>query len=395
MGEIRENIHWIGLNDRTTDLFESLWPLPDGISYNSYLIEDEKLALVDSMKSYFEDRFLKKIEKRTDPRDIDYLIVNHMEPDHSGALPTLRRLAPQAQIICTEKALGFLESFYGITENIHAVEDGETLDLGNKTLKFFETPFVHWPETMMTYEISDKILFSCDAFGAFGIPEGGIFDDQQNLKDYENGIVRYFSNIVGTYSAPVQAALQKLADVDVEIIAPSHGIIWRKEPEKIIEIYDKLSSLEGENGITLIYGSMYGNTEKMMEAVATGIKSAGCDNLKILDASRVHESFLLSEAWRRKGIIIGTPTYDGKVFPNVDQFIQLVQRKKLKRRIAGAFGSFGWSGGAISKIKSIFDELDWELIEPLVEFRGKPTREDLKNGRKLGESIANEVMAQG
>ncbi|KXA91584.1 hypothetical protein AKJ57_00795 [candidate division MSBL1 archaeon SCGC-AAA259A05] len=395
MVEIRKNIRWIGLNDRTTDLFEGLWPLPQGTSYNSYLIDDKKLAIVDSMKSYFEDKFLEKIEKRTDPADINYLIVNHMEPDHSGALPALRRLAPQAEIICTEKAVEFLESFYRITENIHVVEDGETLDLGDRTLKFFETPFVHWPETMMTYEISDKILFSCDAFGGFGVPEGGIFDDQLDLEDYEDGIVRYFSNIVGTYSAPVQAALQKLADVDVEIIAPSHGIIWRKEPEKIIEIYDKLSSMEGEEGITLIYGSMYGNTEEMMEAVANGIKSAGCDNLRVLDASRVHESFLLSEAWRRKGVIIGTPTYDGQVFPPVDQFIQLAKRKKLKRRIAGVFGSFGWSGGAISRIKSIIDELDRKLIEPLKEFRGRPSKEDLKIGRELGESVANKVIAQG
>lgn len=392
MIEIKPGVYWTGINDRTTDLFEGMWPLPNGISYNSYLIEDEKLALVDSVKSYFEKEFLEKIEEKIDPSDIDYIIVHHMEPDHSGALPTLRRLAPEAEIVCTEKALGFLESLYGITENIRTVETGDKLDLGDRTLQFFETPFVHWPETMMTYEPSEKILFTGDAFGGFGAMEGRIFDDQVDLEHYEGEILRYFSNIVGMYSPPVQAALRKLKDVEVNVVAPTHGPVWRSEPETIIELYDKWSKMEGKKGVTLVYGSMYGNTEEMMEAVVDGIKSGGCKNLRILDAFRTHLSFLLSEAWRREGLIIGAPTYDARIFLPVDHFVELAKKKKLKNRVAGIFGSYGWSGGSVDQIKSTVEELDWELVEPIADFRGSPTEEDLEKGRELGKAVAERIM---
>ncbi len=392
MVKIKEDISWIGVNDRVTDLFEGVWPIPEGVSYNSYLIEDEKIALIDSVKSCFEDEFIENIEELVDPRDIDYIIVNHMEPDHSGALPTIRKLAPEAKIICTKKAVSLLESFYGFTDNIHPVREGDTLDLGKRELKFFETPFVHWPESMVTYETSERVLFSNDAFGGFGALEGGNFDDEVNLDYYEDQILRYFSNIVGAYSAPVQAALEKLSDLDIEIIAPSHGPIWRSEPNTIVKLYDKWSRLEGEKGVTLIYGSMYGNTSEMMEAVARGLKSKECTNIKILDASRVHMSYLLSESWRRKGLIIGTPTYDGRIFPPVDHFVQLARKKKLKDRVVGLFGSFGWSGGALDRVKSVSEQLNWNLIEPICEFNGKPTNADLKRGKELGEKIIERVF---
>lgn len=390
MYEIKKDIYWVGANDRTTDLFEGFWPLPNGISYNTYLIDDEKLTLVDSIKSYFEDKLLENIEKIADPKEIEHIIIHHMEPDHTGALPTLRRIAPDAEMICTEKAVGFLESFYGITENIRTVETGDTLNLGDRTLKFFETPFVHWPETMMSYEPEDKLLFSGDGFGAFGALEGGIFDDQVNYMEEE--ILRYFSNIVGMYSTSVQMALKKLEDLDVEMIAPTHGPVWRDDPEKIINIYDKWSSVEGEPGVTLVYGSMYGNTLEMMKAVAEGVKSSGCENLEILDASRVHLSFLLSEAWRRKGLIVGAPTYDARIFPPVDQFLKLTKKKKLRNRIAGVFGSFGWSGGAAKRMKSVVEDQDWELVEPIADFRGKPSEEELEKGRELGKAVGEKVM---
>lgn len=393
MKKINEDIYWVGTNDRTTDLFEGVWPIPRGVSYNTYLIDDEKTALIDSIEQGYEEDMLEKIEKVTNPSEIDYLIVNHMEPDHSGALPILRRVAPDAEIICTEKALGFLESFYGITENIRTVETGDSLKLGERTLKFFEIPFVHWPETMVTYETNDKILFSCDAFGTFGAIEGDIFDSETEIEDRKDDILRYFSNIVGMYSSSVQAALKKLEGVEVEMIAPSHGPVWKNNAGKIIETYDKWSSLKAEAGVTIIYGTMYGMSEKMMEAVAEGVKSSGCQNLEILDASRVPLSNLLSEAWKRKGLIIGSPTYDARVFPPVSHFIDLAKRKKLRDRIAGAFGSYGWSGGALDRIKSAIDDMDWELVEPIAEFRGKPTEEETEKGKELGKTIGEKVTS--
>lgn len=387
--EIKNNIYWIGANDRTTDLFEGIWPIPYGISYNSYLIDDEKLALVDTIKTSFEDKLLENIDKIADPSEIDYIITHHYEPDHSGALPTLRRIAPDAEIVLTEKATGFLENFFGITENTRTVETGDTLDLGERTLKFFETPFVHWPETMMSYEADDKLLFSGDAFGKFGALEGGIFNDEINY--FEDEILRYFSNIVAMYSPAVQSALEKLGDLDVEMIAPTHGPVWRSDVKKIVKLYEKYSSVEGENGVTLVYGSMYGNTKEMMEAVAEGVKDSGCEKLEILDASRTHLSYLLSEAWRRKGLIVGSPTYDARILPPVDQFLTMAKRKKLKNRVMGIFGSYGWSGGSTERMESVAEEMDWEVVEPIAKFRGKPTEEELKEARNLGKKVGEKV----
>lgn len=296
MKKLSSNIYSVGVNDRTTNLFEGIWPLPEGISYNSYLIEDDKTALIDPVSSSFEEEFLSNLEEVTDPEEIDYIITNHLEPDHSGTLPTLRRLAPQAEIVCTEKALQFLESLFGIEDNITSVESGDELDLGDKTLEFFETPFLHWPETMVSYEPSEKILFSGDAFRGFGAIEGEIFDDQKELENYEGEALRYFSNIIGMYGPSVQMALDKLEDLEVEVVAPTHGVIWRSEPGRIIELYDRWSRKEGEEGVTILYGSMYGNTEKLMESVAEGVESTGCKKVRIMDASRAHLSFLLSQA---------------------------------------------------------------------------------------------------
>ncbi len=392
MVEIGENVYWVGVNDRTTDLFESVWPLPNGVSYNSYIIDDDKKVLIDTVKKSFTNEYLKKIKNYIKPEEIDYIIVNHMEPDHSGSLPAIRRIASEATIIGTQKTKDLLESFYDIKDNVKAIDDEEELNIGDKTLKFYETPFVHWPETMMTHEINEKILFSGDAFGGFGALDGGIFDDQMDLEFYDDQILRYFSNIIGMHSHSVQSALKKLGSVDIETVAPTHGLVWRNEPSTILEHYDKWSSMEGEKGVTIIYGSMYGNTREMMESVAKGVKSVGCKNFKVLDASRKNLSFLLKEAWRRKGLIIGSPTYDARIFPPVDQFMNIVQKKRLQNRVAGVFGSYGWSGGAVDKIKSSIEKLGWEVEEPTAGFNGFPDSEELERGEELGKKIGKRAL---
>ncbi|MFW6082663.1 MAG: FprA family A-type flavoprotein, partial [Chloroflexota bacterium] len=239
--EIRPGIHWIGVNDRTTDLFEGLWPITqEGVSYNAYLIDDEKKAIVDLSKSLKTDDFFDQIHQVVGLGQLDYVIVNHMEPDHSGVLRTLRRVAPQVTVVTTNKAREMLEAFYGITEDVRVVEDGETLSLGQRTLRFVSTPFVHWPETMMTYVEGEEVLFSCDAFGSYGALRGGIFDDQcTDFAFYEKEALRYFVNIVSLFSRPVLQAISKLEDVPISIIAPSHGLIWREHPERIVELYKR------------------------------------------------------------------------------------------------------------------------------------------------------------
>ena len=278
--EITPDVYWIGVNDRTTDLFEGLWPIEqEGVSYNAYLIDDEKKAIVDLAKAVKTDAFFDQIDQVINISELDYVIVNHMEPDHSGILRTLRRMAPQITILGTEKAREMLEAFYGISENVRTVDDGETLSLGEHTLRFVHTPFVHWPETMMTYETSKEVLFSCDAFGSYGALRGSIFDaEYPDPAFYEREALRYYVNIVAVFSRPVLRAIEKLADVPVSIIAPSHGLIWRERPGHIVKLYKKWAEYATgptEVGVTLLYGSMYGNTEKMMNAVAQGVSEEG------------------------------------------------------------------------------------------------------------------------
>lgn len=391
MKKIADDVFYVGVNDRTTNLFESVWPVPEGVSYNSYLIGDEKTALMDAVEDSFCEPFFSNIEKVTDLTEIDYLVVHHMEPDHTGSIAPLRKIAPNVEIVGTKKTKEMLKKFYGITENIRTVEEGDIVDLGDRQLKFFETPFIHWPETMMSLDTKENILFSGDAFGGFGSLNGDILDENASLEFYEDEVLRYFSNIVGMYSAPTKAAIKKLKEVDINIVAPTHGLIWKAHPERIIQLYRDWSRMKAKEGVTLIYGSMYGQTRKVMEEVAKGVKASDCKDLKVMDAARTHVSYLLSEAWRRKGIIIGSPTYDARIFPPVAQFMNIVKRKKLKDRIAGVFGSYGWTGGAVRQIKSSFKGLDWELVEPIVEFGGAPTERELKQGKQLGKVIGNQV----
>ena len=239
--EIKPDVYWVGVNDTTTDLFEGLWPITkEGVSYNSYLIDDEKKAIIDLTKSLKGDEFLAQIDEVTDISKIDYIVVNHMEPDHSGLLRTFRRIAPRATILGSTKTKDMLESFFSIKDNVQVVNDGDTLSLGKRTLKFFSTPFLHWPETMMTYEVSHKILFPCDAFGGYGAIRGAIFDDEcEHFDFYQKEALRYYVNIVANFSTRVLGAIEKLANIPVEVIAPSHGLIWRKNISLIVNLYKK------------------------------------------------------------------------------------------------------------------------------------------------------------
>jgi anaerobic nitric oxide reductase flavorubredoxin len=402
--KIKPDIYWIGVNDRTTDLFEGLWPITqEGVSYNTYLINDEKKAIVDLTKALKTDEFFDQIDQLTDVSQLDYVIVNHMEPDHSGVLRILRRMAPQVAILGTEKARAMLESFYGITEDVQVVQDGDTLSLGQHTLRFFSTPFVHWPETMMTYEVSERILFSCDAFGSYGALRGAIFDDEcTDSKFYEREALRYYVNIVALFSGPVLKAIAKLADVPVSVIAPSHGLVWRGDPQRIVDLYKRWAEYAtgptpsallgtGEVGVTLIYGSMYGNTEKMMNAVAQGISREGVP-LAIFDAARTHVSYILPSLWTQRGVVVGAPTYEGSLFPPVAQALDMAAQKRIRNKKVARFGSYGWSGGAQRHFERIIEPLKWDLVDSF-EFIGGPTEEDLRQGEEFGARFARHIKS--
>jgi anaerobic nitric oxide reductase flavorubredoxin len=412
--EIKPDIYWIGVNDRTTDLFEGLWPITqEGVSYNTYLINDEKKAIIDLTKALKTDEFFDQIDQITDVSELDYIIVNHMEPDHSGVLRTLRRVAPQATILGTEKTRAMLESFYGITEGVQVVQDGDTLSLGQHTLRFVYTPFVHWPETMMTYEVAGRILFSCDAFGSYGALRGAIFDDEyadpptgpstssggssgHRLEFYKQEALRYYVNIVALFSGPVLKAIAKLADVPVSIIAPSHGLIWRENPQVIVDLYKQWAEYATgptEVGVTLIYGSMYGNTEEVMNAIAQGISREGVP-LTIFDAAHTHVSYILPSLWTQQGVMVGAPTYEGSLFPPVAQVLDMTAQKRIRNKKVARFGSYGWSGGAQRDFERIIEPLKWELVDSF-EFIGAPREEDLRHGEEFGAHFARLIKTTG
>jgi anaerobic nitric oxide reductase flavorubredoxin len=394
--EIKPDVFWIGVNDRTTDLFEGLWPISqEGVSYNSYLVLGEKKVIVDLVKGVKADEYLSQLEELTDIREIDYIVLNHMEPDHTGLLRSFCRLAPRAVILGSARTKEMLSGFYSIRDNVRVVGDGETLPLGRRRLRFFSTPFIHWPETIMTYEESHRILFSCDGFGGYGAFKGAIFDDECRHPDfYEREALRYYANIVANYSSRVLEAIEKLSRVQVDIVAPSHGLIWRKEPQRIVELYRKWAECASGKlapGITLIYGSMYGHTEEMMDAVAQGISRGGAV-LDIFDAARTHVSYILPSLWLRRGVMIGAPTYEVKLFPPVAGVLNMAVHKRIVQRKAAYFGSYGWSGGALKEVKKIIEPAHWELAQSL-EFIGSPTREELRKGEELGRTFAGEIAA--
>jgi flavorubredoxin len=394
--QIRPNVYWIGVNDRTTDLFEGIWPIEqEGVSYNAYLILDRKKALIDLSKALKTDEFFHQVEERTPLAELDYIVLNHLEPDHTGVIRTLRKLAPQAVILGSAKMKEMLASFYDLTENVRVVDDGEVLDLGQRKLQFFYTPFVHWPETMMSYDTSEKILFSCDGFGGYGALVGTIFDDEcANIDFYEQESLRYYVNIVAKFSKPVLSAIAKLAGLELRIIAPSHGLIWRKNPGRIVELYRKWAEYATgptEAGVTLLYGSMYGNTEKMMDVVAQGIAASGLP-LKIFDAARTHVSYILPSLWVYRGVMIGAPTYEGALFPPVLDVLNHAALKRIMNKKAAMFGSYGWSGGAVRNARQIIEPLKWELTDTL-EFAGYPSHEELAKAAEFGRKFAELIKA--
>lgn len=395
--EIKPGIFWIGVNDRTTDLFEGLWPISnEGVSYNSYLIKDDKNAIIDLTKSFKGDEYLAQVDEVADISEIDYIVVNHLEPDHSGLLRTLRRILPRVTILCSTKAKEMLKGFFSIEENVQAVNYGDTLSLGKKTLKFFSTPFLHWPETMMTYETLNRILFPCDAFGGYGAIRGAIFDDECKYFDfYEKEALRYYVNIVANYSQRVLNAIEKIKDVPVDVIAPSHGLIWRKNASHIVNLYKKWAEYatgKTEPAVTLVYGSMYGNTEIMMNAVAQGVSEEGV-SVEIFDASRTHVSYILPSLWTRRGVMIGASTYEVSLFPPVAEVLNMAAHKHIRNKKAAFFGSYGWSGGALRDVKKIIEPLKWELVDTL-EFVGSPSEEELNKGREFGTRFAESVKKE-
>jgi flavorubredoxin len=295
------------------------------------------------------------------------------------------------------KTKDMLDKFFGITENVMVVADGDTLNLGERTLQFVSTPFLHWPETIMTYDPKDSILFACDAFGSYGAIRGAVFDDDCHAREfYVKEALRYYVNIVANYSQRVLAAIDKIKDLPVEVIAPSHGLVWRQNIPLIVNLYKKwaeYATSEAEPGITLVYGSMYGNTERVMNAVAEGISDAGMP-LDIFDVARNHVSYILPSLWTNQGVMIGAPTYEVSLFPPMAEALRSAVHKRIKNKKAAFFGSYGWSGGALKGVREIVEPLKWDITDTF-EFIGSPTNEDILKAKEFGRQFAELIRSPG
>ena len=380
-------------NDRNKALFEGLWPLPNGVSYNSYLIDDEKVCLIDTVEVDFFTQFLENIQEVIGDRPIDYLVVNHMEPDHSGSIALIRKYYPGIQVIGNKKTFGMLSGFYGISENELEVKNGDTLSLGSHELKFVLTPMVHWPETMVTLDTSCNVLFSGDAFGCFGALNGGVIDSEINCDTFWLEMVRYYSNIVGKYGTPVQNALKKLAGVKLDYICATHGPVWHTFIDKVIGIYDRLSRYESEEGIVICYGTMYGNTERMAEIIAQAASKAGIKNIVIYNVSKTHHSYILRDIFRYKALIVGAPTYNTSLYHEMDVLLSEVAHKDMKNRLIGWFGSYGWASKAVAKIQEWNDTaLHFEAVGEPVEMKQAIDADSRARCEALGRAMAERLI---
>ncbi len=381
--EISPKIFWVGGNDRRLERFENMFPIPNGVSYNSYLITDEKTALLDTVDSAIGPQFLKNVEHVLAGRKLDYLIINHMEPDHCALIEDVVRRYPEVRIIGNAKTFQLFSQFYSadIQMNQKLVSEGEEIGLGSHTLRFYTAPMVHWPEVLVTYETQNGILFSADAFGSFRALSGNLFADEI---DFEMAFLeesrRYYANIVGRYGAQVQSVLKKLSGLDICMICPLHGPIWRKNLAYLLDKYDKWSRYEPEKeGVLLFYASMYGNTENAINLLANKLALRGIHDMRMYDVSKTHPSYIISEAWKYSHMVIASPTYNMNLYFPMDSLLREMAVLGLKNRKVAILANHSWASAAYKEMQAILSNMkDMEFIGPAMDIRSslKPECED-------------------
>lgn len=392
MIEIVKDTYYVGVNDRKKEKFEGLWPLPNGVSYNSYLIVDEKVCLIDTVEADFFSQFIENIREVIGDRPIDYIVTHHMEPDHSGSFALMRKYYPEVQVVGNKKSFDLLKGFYGLSGGEVEVKNGDTLCLGRHTLKFFLTPMVHWPETMMSLDEASQTLFTGDAFGCFGALNGGLVDSEINCEPFWLEMVRYYSNIVGKYGTPVQNALKKLVGEQFDYICSTHGPVWHEHLQRVVGLYDRMSRYETEPGLVICYGTMYGNTERMAEEIARAASQAGVKNIVVYNVSKTHHSYIIRDVFRYKGLIVGAPTYNTGLYHEMDVLLSELANRDIKDHLLGWFGSYGWASKAVSKIREWNETaLHFEAVGEPVEMKQALTPEVTEQCRALGRAMAEKL----
>ncbi len=398
--QITDHIYWVGGSDRRIALFENMFPLPNGVAYNSYIIMDEKVAIIDSVDSAITQQFFENILHVLDGRTVDYLVVNHMEPDHCASIDELCRRFPDMKIVGNKKTFQMIRQFYNfeIDLRMHEVKEGDALSLGAHMLRFYFTPMVHWPEVMMTYDETSKVLFAADAFGAFGALSGNLFNDELDFEGlFLDEARRYYTNIVGRYGAQVQLALKKAAGLDIGMICPLHGPVWRKNIGYFIEKYDRWSRYEPEkSGVVIAYASMYGNTENAATVIANRLSQRGVQDMRMYDVSKTHPSYIISDAFKYSHLVFASPTYNNGLYFGMESLLREMAVLNLRGRKVALVGNGTWAPVAHTVMQKLVGEMkNMELLaEPLV-IHSALKESQQQEIMALADAVADSVLSRG
>lgn len=389
--KVADDIFWIGGSDRRINLFENIFPVPRGVSYNSYIIMDEKTVLMDTVDYAISREFIENLTYVLNGRSLDYIVVNHMEPDHCAVIGDLILRYPDVKLIGNAKTFQMINQFFeGMSYESVIVKEGDTFNTGKHNLNFVMAPMVHWPEAMVTFDDVSGILFSADAFGTFGALDGTIFADEVDFdRDWLDDARRYYTNIVGKYGAQVQTLLKKAAALDIKIICPLHGPIWRENLGYIIDKYNKWSKYEPENkGVMIAYASMYGNTENMANVLANTLAEKGVKNIRVYDVSNTHISQLISESFKYSHIVLASPTYNGGVYPIMENFIADMKALNIQNRTVAVMDNGTWAVTAGKQIvKEISEMKNMTVIEKVFSVKSAIANSQISEFEEFADMI--------
>lgn len=390
--KVTDEIVWIGASDRRLALFENIFPIPRGVSYNSYVLLDEKTVLLDTVDASVSGQFFENLEYTLGDRTLDYLVVNHMEPDHCAMIGDIVRRYPEVKVVGNTKTFGMMKQFFGtdFAERAITVKEGDTLETGKHTLHFVMAPMVHWPETMVTYDSKDKVLFSADGFGTFGALNGNIFADEVDFdRDWLDDARRYYTNIVGKYGASVQALLKKAAGLEIAVICPLHGPIWRENLGYILDKYQKWSTYEAEDkAVVIMYASMYGDTASAADALAGALAERGTKKIAVYDVSNTHVSELISEIFRASHLVFAAPTYNAGIYPVMENLLSDMKALAVQKKTVALMENGTWAATTAKQMREKLAEMkDMTVLDTQVTIKSAMLADQRNDLEVLADAI--------
>lgn len=393
---VTDDIVWVGASDRRLALFENIFPIPRGVSYNSYVLLDEKTVLLDTVDAGVAGQFFENLEHVLGGRKLDYLVVNHMEPDHCAMIGDIVRRYPEVQVVGNAKTFTMMKQFFGtdFAERAVTVKEGDTLSSGKHTLHFVMAPMVHWPEAMVTYDEMDKVLFSADGFGTFGALNGNIFADEVDFdRDWLDDARRYYTNIVGKYGASVQALLKKAAGLDIAVICPLHGPVWRENLDYILEKYQKWSTYESEDqAVVIMYASMYGNTASASDALAGRLAAKGVKKIAVYDVSNTHISELISEIFRASHLVFAAPTYNAGIYPVMDNLLSDMKALAVQKKTVALMENGTWAAMTAKQMREKLSELkDMTILDTQITVKSSMAADQADELEAFADAIAESM----